>query len=154
YRGTTQESQQPAPRQGEMTFVPEVEGVEFNPPSRSFVWEETVHREEFRLRASPELDGQTARGHLTVFLGSIILAEVNLSIRVDCNHGTESKAEPHDVENARPYRRIFASYSRKDSWVVQQFKQYAGALGDEYVKKHTRLRAGEEWSEHLRQLIE
>jgi serine/threonine protein kinase len=154
YRGTTQDSQHPVPRQGELTFVPEVPGVEFNPPSRSFVWEETVHREEFRLRASPELDGQIARGRLTVFLGSIILAEVNLSIPVNSGHRTGSKTEPLEVERARPYRKIFASYSRKDSWVVDQFKKYAGALGDEYVKKHTRLRAGEEWSEHLQQLIE
>jgi serine/threonine protein kinase len=153
YRGTTQDSQQPVPREGELTFVPEVAGVEFNPPSRTFVWEEAVHREEFRLRASPELEGQSARGRLTVFLGGIILAEVNLSIRVDSQRA-ESKPGPPEVERARPYRRIFASYSRKDGWVVEQFRKYAGALGDEYVKKHTRLRAGEEWSEHLRQLIE
>jgi serine/threonine protein kinase len=154
YRDATQDSQHPVPRQGELTFVPEVSGVEFNPPSRSLVWAEAVHREEFRLRASPELDGQTARGRLTVFLGGIILAEVNLSIPVDSSHRTGVKTEPHEVERARPYRRVFASYSRKDGWVVEQFKKYAGALGDEYVKKHTRLRAGEEWSEHLRQLIE
>jgi hypothetical protein len=89
YQGATQDSRHPVPRQGELTFVPEVPGVEFNPPSRN--WEEAVHREEFRLRASPELDGQTARGRLTVFLGGIILAEVNLSIRVDSSHGTGSE---------------------------------------------------------------
>jgi serine/threonine protein kinase/pSer/pThr/pTyr-binding forkhead associated (FHA) protein len=154
YRAATQDSQHPVPRQGELTFLPEVPGVEFNPPSRSFVWEEAVHREEFRLRASPELDGQTARGRLTVFLGGIILAEVNLSIRVDNSHRTRSKTEPHGVERARPYRRIFASHSRKDSWVVEQFMKYAGALGDDYVKKHIPLRAGEECSSKLERLIE
>src|SRR5262249_44306397 len=122
YQGATQDSRHPVPREGELTFVPEVPGVEFNPPSRNFVWEEAVHREEFRLRASPELDGQTARGRLTVFLGGIILAEVNLSIRVD-SHRAESTSEPNEVERARPYRRIFASYSRKDGWVVDQFKK-------------------------------
>jgi anti-anti-sigma factor len=154
YRGTTQDSQHPVPRDGELTFVPEVPGVEFNPPSRSFVWEEAVHREEFRLRASPELDGQTARGRLTVFLGGIILAEVSLSIPVDSSHRTGSKTDPHEVERAQPYRRIFASYSRKDRWVVEQFKKYGGVLGDEYVKKHISLRAGEERSGKLQQLIE
>src|SRR5262249_45260700 len=100
------------------------------------------------------LDGQTARGRLTVFLGGIILAEVNLSIPVDSSHRTGSKTNPHEVERARPYRRIFASYSRKDGWVVEQFTKYAGALGDEYVKKHIPLRAGEEWSGKLQRLIE
>jgi serine/threonine protein kinase len=153
YRKLTRDSEHPVPGDSELRFVPDVPGIEFNPPSRSFVWAEAVHREVFRLRASPEVDGQTARGRLTVFLGSIILAEVNLGIRVD-SHRAESASEQHDMERGRPYRRIFASYSRKDTWVVEQFKKYAAALGDEYVKKHTRLRAGEEWSEHLRQLIE
>jgi serine/threonine protein kinase len=154
YRGSTQDSQHPVPGQGELTFMPEVPGMEFNPPSRTFVWEEGVHREEFRLRATPELDGQTARGRLTVFLGGIILAEVNLSILVDSSHRSGSKTDPLEAERARPYRRIFASYSRKDGWVVEQFKKYAGALGDEYVKKHIPLRAGEEWSGKLERLIE
>jgi anti-anti-sigma factor len=154
YRNTTQESEHAVPRERELTFVPEVPGIEFNPPSQSFVWLESVHREEFRLRASPELDGQTARGRLTVFYGSIILAEVNLSIPVDSSHRTGSKTDPHEVERARPYRRIFASYSRKDGWVVQQFKKYAAGLGDEYVKKHIPLRAGEQWSGKLQRLIE
>jgi hypothetical protein len=126
YQDTTQDSRHAVPREGELTFVPEVPGVEFNPPSRTFVWEEAVHHEEFRLHASPELDGQTARGRLTVFLGGIILAEVSLSIRVDSSHQAGSKPEAHTVERARPYRRIFASYSRKDGWVVEQFKRYAG----------------------------
>src|SRR5262249_2627601 len=34
------------------------------------------------------------------------------------------------------------------------FRWYARALGDEYVRKYARLRAGELWSDRLRQLIE
>jgi hypothetical protein len=32
------------PREGELTLVPRVQGITFNPPSRSFLWEESVHR--------------------------------------------------------------------------------------------------------------
>jgi serine/threonine protein kinase len=154
YREMTQDSTRPVPQESELTFVPEVRGIEFNPTSRSFVWEETVHREEFRLRTSAELNGQTAKGRMTVYLGSLILAEVPLSIRVDGNQESEPKAEPHEIDRARPYRKIFASYARKDSWIVAELKKYAQALGDEYVRKHARLRAGEEWSDRLQQLIE
>jgi hypothetical protein len=154
YQETTEDSTRPVPQEGELTFVPDVSGIAFNPPLRNFVWKETVQREEFRLRASAELDGQTAKGRMTVFLGSIILAEVPLSIRVVSSHKTTAETESHEVERARPYRKIFASYSRKDSWVVREFKRYAQALGDEYVRKHIRLRAGEEWSDRLPQLIQ
>jgi serine/threonine protein kinase/DNA-directed RNA polymerase specialized sigma24 family protein len=154
YGNITKESEHPVARQGGLTFVPEVAGIEFNPPSRSFVWEEIVHREEFRLRASQELDGQTAKGRMTVFLGGIILAEVSLSIRVDSGYKAATGTEPKEMDCGRPYRKIFASYSGKDSWVVEEFKRYAQALGDKYVRKHTRLRAGEEWSGRLKELIE
>src|SRR5262249_54702446 len=83
YHDVTQDSRAAVPRDGEITFGPEVPGIVFNPPRRSFLWQEAVHREEFRLRAGADLNGQTARGRLTVFLGGLILADVSLSIRVD-----------------------------------------------------------------------
>jgi hypothetical protein len=47
------------PREGELTLAPRVQGITFNPPSRSFLWEESVHREEFRFRAGAVLEGST-----------------------------------------------------------------------------------------------
>jgi serine/threonine protein kinase len=154
YKAITREGERPVPSEGELTFVPDVPGIEFNPRSRTFIWEETVHREVFRLRASAELDGQRAEGRLTVFLGAIILAEVPLIFCVDSSYTPDAQTEEHEPATARPYRKIFASYSRKDSWIVGGLKTYAQALGDEYIRKHARLRAGEEWSDHIESLIE
>ncbi|MGH9966994.1 MAG: tetratricopeptide repeat protein, partial [Pyrinomonadaceae bacterium] len=72
YKQSSDESSTAIPRAGELTFKPFIEGVEFNPASRSFRWEESVHREEFKMRASSSLDGQTARGWLRVYLGPLI----------------------------------------------------------------------------------
>ena len=85
YRTVTQDASQAVPREETLTFVPHVPGIEFNPPSRSFRWIESVHREEFRLRAGAELVGQTARGRLSVFLSDILLADVQLAIPVDAS---------------------------------------------------------------------
>jgi serine/threonine protein kinase len=154
YLNLTFETQRLVPREGELTFVPQVPGVDFSPPTRSFTWKESVHREEFRLCASNDMDGKTARGSMTVFLRTIILAEIPLYMRVDSREEFESQRDSHEFARARPYRKIFASYSRKDSWVVEPLRRYAKLLGDEYVKKHARLRAGEEWSEKVQRLIE
>ena len=70
-----------------------------------------------------------------MFLGGIILAEVNLSISVDSNRRAGVKTEPHEVERARPYRRIFASYSRKDGWVVGDHRLH-GHCDPAVVKLH------------------
>lgn len=151
YQKTVQDSSQAVPREGEITFMPAVPGIEFNPPSRTFKWKESVHREDFRLRASQSLDGQTARGRLCVFLGSILLAEVALTIRVDSKQTPEPAS--FDPASARCYRKIFASYSHLDSVIVDQFEHFVQAFGDEYLRDVSHLRAGEVWSERLEKMI-
>jgi serine/threonine protein kinase len=154
YRTVTQDASQAVPRGETLTFAPHVPGIEFNPPSRSFRWSESVHREEFRLRAGSDLVGQTARGRLSVFLGDILLADVPLAIPVDVSAVPPATDTRPEVERARPYRRIFASYSHKDLHVVEQFEHLAKVLGDEYLRDWQHLRAGEVWDDRLRELIE
>ncbi len=125
YQDITQDSRHSIPREGEITFIPLIPGIEFNPLRRAFIWEETVHKEEFRMRASPELDGTTARGRVSVFLGSILLAEVSLGIRVDSKVFTKSQQISLETTSARPYRKIFASYSHKDAAIVEELEGYA-----------------------------
>jgi len=154
YREVTQDSRQAVPREGELVFVPEMEGVEFNPPRRSFLWLEPVHREEFRFRAAEALTGKTARGSLTVYLGSILLAEVSLSIRVASTAPARTQQAPTAASSARPYRKIFASYSHRDAHIVEECQVLARVLGDRYLRDCLDLNAGETWSERLEALIE
>jgi serine/threonine protein kinase len=153
YRPVTQDAAQAVPREEMLRFMPFVPGVEFNPPSRSFRWSEAVHREEFRLRADVNLLGQTVRGRLSVFLGDILLADVPLTIRVELPATAQDANAPPRTSSARPYRKIFASYSHKDVHIVEQFEHLAKALGDEYLRDWQHLRAGEVWDERLRQMI-
>ena len=152
YQNLTQDTLQAIPREGTITFVPTMPGIEFNPPSRSFTWEESVHREDFRLRTNGRHVGQTLRGRLSVFLGSILLADISLSIRVDSHQAPKQKTSLEET-HARPYRKIFASYSHRDIEVVEQFERFAEALGDRYLRDVTYLRAGEAWSEKLEEMI-
>jgi len=152
FQAVVQDSNAAVPREGELTFIPNIPGVEFNPTSRSFRWTESVHREEFRLRASGRLDGQTARGRMSVFLGGVLLAEVALSIRVDSNQASQN-SDRLEHASAQPYRKIFASYSHKDSSIVEQFETFVEALGDRYLRDVRDLRSGEIWSAKLEKLI-
>lgn len=145
------EADRPVPREGFLLVVPHAEGVEFNPPTAAFQWRESVHREEFRLRPRQGTAGRTIRGRVTIFLGTIILAEVPLTLRVGAP-GIASPSPP-ERETARPYRRIFASYSHRDTHIVEEFSRYAEALGDKYLRDVVALRAGERWSEGLKDLI-
>lgn len=148
-----QDSLHVVPKYGEITFAPEVPGVEFNPPTRTFRWLESVHREDFRFRAESSQDGKTARGKLSVYLGAILLADVPIAIRVQSDSESLPGASILDEERAKPYRKIFASYAHDDASIVEQFESYVKTFGDEYLRDCRSLRAGQVWNEELRRMI-
>jgi TIR domain len=151
YADTTQDSGEAIPREGELTFVLDAPDLQVNPRQRSFRWLEDVHREEFRIRAPAALDGCTVRGALHVYLGALLLADVALAVRVDS--GAAPAVPDTDADRARPYRRIFPSYSHRDEPIVRQVEAYARTMGDEYLRDVTHLRAGEVWNERLMDFI-
>ena len=145
----TVDSLESVPRDGELRLVPHAEGITFNPPSRQFTWKESVHREEFRLMADAASRKETIRGRLSVYLGSLVIAEVGLIFKI----GTDSTAGETVRDVARRYRNIFASYSHMDEAVVEEFSEYARAMGDRYLRDVIDLRAGERWQTALEDLI-
>jgi hypothetical protein len=151
YRNVSQDSAHAIPREGSITFLPEIEGVEFQPRSQSFTWQGRVHPAVFLLSAGKQSLGKTLRGQICVFLGNIIVAQVQLSVRVENAAAVE---EPAYVSQEAPwYRRIFASYSHKDLAIVEEFERHAIAFGDDYLRDFTKLRAGAKWNEGLRRMI-
>lgn len=154
YQKTTQDTVEAVARSGEITFVPDVPGIEFNPPYRTFAWQESVHREEFHLKASAELNDKTAKGRLSVFLGSLLLAEVNLSIGVDGSLGTRLETTEMETGEADRFRKIFACYSRKDTRIVEEYEAYALSLGDRYLRDCRDIHAGEVWSDRVAEMIQ
>lgn len=130
YQPTVSDSTQPIPREGEITFVPTGEGLEFNPRQRTFQWREPVHREEFRFKAAAHLDGQIARGRLSVYLGRLLIAEVSLVTRVDRHQSRTSESMLTEESRANRFRRIFACVSHADRTIVAEFQQYAHWLRD------------------------
>jgi hypothetical protein len=153
YAPLTHDALQGVPQGSELTFAFEMPGVEFNPPRVSFGWFEDEHTVQVRLRAAPSLDGKTARGRMTVFLGAIILADVPFSLRVDAARATDRPRLEPEREAIRRYRRIFASYSHRDLPIVEQFERFVEATGDRYLRDHKVLRAGEAWDDRLLELI-
>ncbi|HEY8228712.1 MAG TPA: TIR domain-containing protein [Pyrinomonadaceae bacterium] len=142
------------PRRGLLTFVPLIEGCEFNPPTQSVLWQKTVHKVEFEMMASADVDGKEVEGQMTVYLGNIVLTEIPLRISVDSQYVAATSQPPvFEEENAEPYRKIFASYSHQDTEIVEDFEAYVQALGDQYLRDVQTLRSGEVWSEALERMI-
>jgi hypothetical protein len=120
---------QPVPEGGTLRFIPVADGIEFDPPQRSFSWRarETAHAEQFQLRADERLDGRETEARLLVFYGRILFAEVPFRIEVRAT----AAMSPQPVRSSRPcHRKIYASYSPEDRDVVDEFERVASAVGD------------------------
>jgi hypothetical protein len=148
----TQDSSIGLPEEAEVTFVLEVPGFDVKAPTRTFLWVNAVHMEEFTLRATAHGHGGVARGRLLILHGSILLAEVRLGIKVDAQAPANITLTEERTSAAR-YRKIFPSYSHIDSAIVTQFERYAEAVGDRFLRDVTTLRAGEIWNDRLRDFI-
>jgi len=161
------------PREGQLTFAPSVEGVDFNPRTQTFEWQEDVHQQSFRLKARSYAAGLVLRGQLTVYLGAVILADIDLTFRVDIAAPPPPTPSVHPVTllpagsppptspqpeltlaTANPYDKIFVSYSHKDLDIVRQFEAYGKTLGNDYLRDQLALRSGDEWDVRLLQLID
>ena len=103
------------PHEALLPIVPSVPGLTFNPPEYSFLWIESVHKAEFKVRADAAFEGRTVRGSIDVRMGAISVAFITVAIPVDVR--TADK-EPLVPEVSHPYRRIFTSYSHKDTAIV------------------------------------
>jgi serine/threonine protein kinase len=154
FHSRTADARQGVPRESEVTLVPSMPGVEFNPPRRVVRWVQDVQQETFLLRASPSLDRTMARGRLSAYIGVLLIAEVDLTIQVDSALATRDADEAPQPVRVVPYRKIFASYSRRDGEIVRQFEVFARAMGDRYLIDQCDLRAGEEWREGILRLID
>jgi hypothetical protein len=148
------EARSSVPRESDITLVPVVPGLEFRPERRTFLWVDDVHQEQFTVRARPEADGTVVHGRLSAFLGVILLAEVEISIRVDSAYPADRVDAPTQASSANLYRRVFASYSRKDAEVVRQFELFVQSLGDVYLRDVHDIKPGMDWQTRLRELIQ
>ena len=139
----------------ELRFMPEAEGVEFNPPSLTLKWNEDMERASFRFRAAAELIGEPCFGEMSVYAGPLEIACLRFAVHViDPASVKEGRPSQTHVVTARQYRHIFASYSHRDTPIVQTCVAAAKAVGDTVLIDSETLRAGEVWDKALERMIE
>ena len=157
YRSVVGESRFPIVRESHITLVPEVTGIRFNPPRHSFLWEPglRVHEESFFMRAPFAMAGKTAPGRVSVFFGQLLLAEIALNLRVAEARAQlpPSKEETWEKGVAKPFQKMFASYSHQDAEVVEAMERHIRAIGYEYLRDVVHLRSGQNWNERLMAMI-
>jgi TIR domain len=154
YGSVVADSARALPRGDELVLEPWLDGGELNPPRAMVRWEEPIHRIEFRLRAPGNTVGRRLDGGMRVYLGVLLVAEVRFALDVEAGAAVSPDAQPVKAAHASPYRRIFASYSHRDTEIVERVRAAATSLGDRYLIDVADLRTGELWEPRLGELIE
>src|SRR5579885_209483 len=105
------------------------------------------------MRTSSKHDKRQLVGSLLVRMGSLILADIPLSLRVDSEVASDTSQITLAKECASPWRKIFPSYSHKDTHIIEEFEHFIEAIGDKYLRDVKVLRSGEVWDKRLEELI-
>ena len=134
-----------------LTLTPQVDGVEWNPPSQTVTWLEDIQEVRFRLRTVSEAAGPLG-GNVEVHVGEVLVALVPLAIRIRST--AEHAEEPAALNQAKMFERLFASYSHEDAAVVRACQAAYRALGIDMFIDEQSLRSGQRWARIINEKIE
>lgn len=134
-----------------ITATPHLAGFQFNPPYQAVAFFEDWHRFDFKLRAKDAPQFQAANGRVTFSVEGVIVGDVPLSVYVGAGAG-QTKA-PQAVAGTF-YPKVFCSYSRRDTAIVQRVERAYTALGMTFLRDMVSLKSGEGWYDALHDLIE
>lgn len=153
YRAGIADERMTLRRGTKLRIIPTIPGFHINPQWMDVTWDEDAQQHEFSVRADSATVGHAAEGAVRVYQGLTLRAEIALSIFVT-QSGSAGQA-PSDFASAiaRAYRRVFASYSHRDTPVVESCEAAAQAMGDRYLRDVMTLQSGQLWNSQLMKMI-
>jgi hypothetical protein len=153
FRSTTADQRLTMARGTKLRIVPTIPGFRVNPQWMDVTWDEDAQQHEFSVRAESAPEDQAVVGAVRIYQGLTLRAEIPLSIFV--TRGAGAARTPADFASAiaRAYRKVFASYSHRDTPVVESCEAAATALGDRYLRDVITLQSGQQWNARLMQMI-
>jgi TIR domain len=135
-----------------LTIIPSLNSISFSPTSISFTWTGQWQGFIFHFLPSSELAVKAVNLKISVLIGPLLIAELNLPLIVKKN---EQIAKQTKTEiRGYLYRRIFASHSHKDKAIVLLLQKAFACIGDSYFIDVNFLRSGENFDEKIKEAIE
>ena len=127
---------------------PEMPGFRFTPEESTVKWYGNFIPLEFHMKTEfkgriPNM-GKKVHGQVSFFVGPLPIAEIKINVIIKKQLTRKEKFIKDSVPTSG-YQKIFASYSRKDSEIVEKVEKAYNMFGDEYIRDLMKLRSGEEW---------
>jgi hypothetical protein len=150
---SSEKAHRPLSRRSTVEVTADVPGLLFENIAASMRLWEDMQSVEFRFKPALGMASSTCCGWVRFWLAGILLAEVKVTVFVAADCVPEIFREQLAQANAKPYRRVFPSYSHHDAAIVERLEIYAASVGDEYLRDVKKLRSGQFWSEELQSFI-
>ncbi len=149
-----------------LTFIPTAPGVVFSPDRAEVVLTKDVHELTFQLRMeSAPAAAATITGQIDVYAGPLQIALVPLAFNISESGKSAtlsaSASTPIGIEargslsvaSRGVFNEVFASYSHRDSPVVEACSALYRALGVRVLVDRSELLSGADWRSELEALI-
>lgn len=147
-------SQAPIPRGTVLTFIPQAEGLHFSPDSQTLMWGEGPMVKPFQsanfLFSVPASASGEITGRVLVMDGLNVVGSIPFQMTVAQVAGAPMQQQ----SGLKALDPVFASYSHKDSPIMEYFRARRAEMGQKMLVDIYDLRAGEHWSSRLMEMID
>ncbi|MBZ0285651.1 MAG: toll/interleukin-1 receptor domain-containing protein [Anaerolineae bacterium] len=150
----TEPSSAPFARGTTFTIIPQIFGVKVKPERMDVTWEDDIEHVQFEVKPKPDAKIELGlKGSVRIYVGSLVAAE----LPIVCSSGkfliTETRK--YATETRPRYKKIFVSYSRKDSAVVKAIVRLYSKYPDiKTFIDYDFLQAADYWWPTIQQKIE
>ncbi len=138
-----------------ITVVPQVAGITFEPAEQVIAWQ-PPHVSATFLFSTPETLTRDISGRVLIYHGPLIAGEIPITpVTIKQPQGRTAPTPPLNQEAPmQVYDPVFASYSHRDTPVMEYFRRARANIGQRMLVDIYDLRAGEHWADRLLEMIE
>ena len=134
-----------------ITVIPQMHGIEFQPKQHVLAWNPPIQSCNF-LFSVPENAALPLHGRIVFYRGPILAGEIDLKLDP---FFPNSRTDPRPVESiARSISPVFASYSHRDSRVMEYFRRRSRQFGQNMLVDIYDIRSGQRWEKRLLEMID
>lgn len=148
YDAGTSKSKRPFEHGDEVIIKPELPDFSFDPSYSTITWCRDSHKAEFWMR--PLLMGPLAKeaepryGQVSLFFGPLLIAEISINVIIKEQLSREERFVEDEKTNSA-YQKIFLSYSRADSKIIEKIQEACKIFGVEYMRDVKNLPHRDKW---------
>jgi hypothetical protein len=107
------------------------------------------------MRATGARVGHVTEGSIACYVGPLLIADIRLPVvLLEPEEAGEAAQAEIATESTKMYQAVFASYSHADTALVEAVETAYKALGMDYLRDVMTLKAGQNWSDELLNMIE